>query len=107
MNTLQPADRLTPLDYTPLRARIEAYRLGEPKDLRGPLFLLALALTVVGSFLDLQFGGLLADLFHIAPMQLRHGVLAFSIVPSSCVLLLFPVLTLLSETGARRTGRTL
>jgi len=59
-------------------------------------FILALALTVVGSFLDLQFGSLLAGFFDIRRMQVRHGVLAFSIVPSLGVLLLFPLLTLLS-----------
>ena len=57
MNTLQPADRLTPLDYAPLRARIEAYRLGEPKDLRGPLFLLALALLVIDALVVFWLAG--------------------------------------------------
>src|SRR5439155_11030318 len=39
VNTLAPADRLAPIDYAALSPRIEAYRLGEPKDLRGPIFL--------------------------------------------------------------------
>ena len=42
MNTLAPADRLNPLDFAPLNARREAYRLSEPLDLRGPIFLAAL-----------------------------------------------------------------
>ncbi len=44
VNTLQPDDRLAPLDFAPLNARVDAYRLGEPHDLRGPIFLAALAL---------------------------------------------------------------
>src|SRR5437763_10919508 len=47
VNTLMPTDRLSPIDYAPLSARLEAYRLGEPKDLRGPLFMAALALLVI------------------------------------------------------------
>src|SRR5947209_9771197 len=35
VNTLAPTDRLNPIDYAPLSTRMEAYRLGEPKDLRG------------------------------------------------------------------------
>ncbi|HEY4358059.1 MAG TPA: hypothetical protein VGN16_20090 [Acidobacteriaceae bacterium] len=70
-------------------------------------FLLALALTVVGSLLDLQFGSLIAGFFDVQSALVRHGVLAFSIVPSLCVLLLFPVLTLLSEAGTRRKERVL
>ena len=44
VNTLAPDDRPVPLDVSPLNARIDAYRQGEPLDLRGPIFLAALAL---------------------------------------------------------------
>ena len=47
VNTLAPADRLAALDFAPLNARREAYRVGEPQDLRGPIFLAALALFVL------------------------------------------------------------
>src|SRR4051794_9518464 len=57
VNTLAPADRLARLDYTPLSARIEAYRLGEPKDLRGPIFLLALALLVIDALVVFWLAG--------------------------------------------------
>jgi hypothetical protein len=39
-------------------------------------------------------------------MPLRQGLLAFWIVPSLCVLLLFPLLLLLSKAGTRREERT-
>ena len=47
VNTLAPAERLAALDFAPLNARREAYRVGEPLDLRGPIFLAALALFVL------------------------------------------------------------
>jgi len=57
VNTLSPTDRLNPIDYTPLSARIEAYRLGEPKDLRGPIFLAALALLVIDALVVFWLAG--------------------------------------------------
>ena len=66
----------------------------------------ALVLTMVGSFLDLQFGGLIASVFAIQRMQVRQGLLAFWIVPSLCVLLLFPLLPLLSKAGTHHEERT-
>jgi hypothetical protein len=47
VNTLTPDDQLAPLDYAPLNARIEPYRVGEPEDLRGPVFLAALTLLLL------------------------------------------------------------
>jgi hypothetical protein len=47
VNTLAASDRLKAIDYAPLGARIEPYRLGEPTDLRGALFLAALALLLI------------------------------------------------------------
>src|SRR4029079_7216916 len=45
VNTLVAGDHLSPLDFSALKgARIEPYRASEPMDLRGPLFLAALAL---------------------------------------------------------------
>jgi hypothetical protein len=57
VNTLQATDRLNPIDYTPLAARIEAYRLGEPKDLRGPIFLAALVLLVIDALVVFWLAG--------------------------------------------------
>ena len=65
----------------------------------------ALALTVAGSFLDLQFGSLIASHFDIQSQQVRHALFAFWIVPSIFLLLLFPLLPQLS--AAHRNERAL
>ena len=67
----------------------------------------AVVLTMGGSFVDLQFGGLIASVFDLQRTQVRQGLLAFWIVPSLCVLLLFPLLPLLSKAGTHREERTL
>jgi hypothetical protein len=69
--------------------------------------LAAVVLTMGGSFFDLQFGRLIASAFDIQRMHVQQGLLAFWIVPSLCVLLLFPLLPLLSKTGTYREERTL
>jgi hypothetical protein len=66
VNTLMPTDRLSPLDYAPLAARLEAYRLGEPKDLRGPLFMAALALLVIDALVVFWLAG---GLYRIMPRR--------------------------------------
>jgi hypothetical protein len=67
----------------------------------------AVVLTMGGSFVDLQFGSLVASLFDIQRMQVRQGLLAFWIVPSLCFLLLFPLLPLLSKAATHRKERIL
>jgi hypothetical protein len=57
VNTLAPADRFGLIDFAPLGAPIEPYRQSEPVDLRGSIFLLALALLVADSLLVLAFAG--------------------------------------------------
>jgi hypothetical protein len=57
VNTLAPADRLTPLDFSVLGARIEPYRQGEPQDLRGAVFLAALALLLVDALVVFWLAG--------------------------------------------------
>jgi hypothetical protein len=58
VNTLAPADRLTPLDFSPLTgARHEIYRTSEPLDLRGPILLAALALFLLDTIVVLFLGG--------------------------------------------------
>jgi hypothetical protein len=59
VNTLAPADRFGLIDFSPLAAQIEPYRQSEPVDLRGSIFLLALALLVADSLLVLVFSGAL------------------------------------------------
>jgi hypothetical protein len=67
----------------------------------------AVALTLGGSFVDLQFGRLIASVFDIQRNQVQQGLLAFWIVPSLCVFLLFPLLPLLSKAGTHREERSL
>ncbi|MEA2877471.1 MAG: hypothetical protein QOF14_2667 [Hyphomicrobiales bacterium] len=68
VNTLTPTDRLNPIDYAPLSARLEAYRLGEPKDLRGPLFLAALVLLVIDALVVFWLAG---GLHRLMPQRRR------------------------------------
>ena len=85
VNTLIPTDRLTPLDYAPLSARLEAYRLGEPKDLRGPLFMTALALLVIDALVVFWLAG---GLYRLMPRRravasaLVLGFLAATLIAS-------------------------
>ncbi len=90
--------------------RQSAQRLqGEQPSGRQWVFLSAAAvvLTVGGSFVDLQFGDLIASLVDIQRMQVRQGLLAFWIVPSLCVLVLFLLLPLLLKAGIHREERNL
>src|SRR5436309_8371999 len=79
VNTLAPTDRLNPIDYAPLSARMEAYRQGEPKDLRGPLFLTALTLLVIDALVVFWLAG---GLHRLLPLQRRMaaGALMFAVM---------------------------
>ncbi len=57
VNTLAPADRPAPLDVSSLNARLDVYRHGEPLDLRGPIFLAALALLLLDALVVFWFSG--------------------------------------------------
>jgi hypothetical protein len=57
VNTLAPADRLAPIDVSPLHARIESYRLAQPQDLRGPILLGTLALLLVDAVVVFWLAG--------------------------------------------------
>jgi uncharacterized protein DUF4159/aerotolerance regulator-like protein len=57
VNTLTPDDRPAPLDASSLNARVDAYRQGEPLDLRGPIFLAALALLVIDALVVIWLSG--------------------------------------------------
>jgi anti-sigma factor RsiW len=65
------------------------------------IFMAALLLSVAGSLIDLQFGGLIAPVLDMPRTQLRHGLVFFWILPSFCLLLLFPILPLLSARKER------
>jgi hypothetical protein len=91
-----------------LRLPAQQVQAAQPGRRRWALIsLTAVLLTMGGSFVDLKFGGLIASVFDIQRMQVRQGLLAFWIVPSLFVLLLFPLLPLLSKAGTRREEGTL
>ncbi len=69
--------------------------------------ILALMLTAVGSLFDLRLSGLIASVFDLQRMQVQQGLIAFWIVPSLCLLLLFPMLPLLSAAATSRKERNL
>ena len=57
VNTLAPADRPLPLDVSALNARLDVYRHGEPLDLRGPIFVAALALLLLDALVVFWLSG--------------------------------------------------
>jgi hypothetical protein len=57
VNTLAANDRLRPLDLSALNARIEPYRTAEPQDLRGLIFLAALALCLIDALIVFWLAG--------------------------------------------------
>jgi len=57
VNTLAPGDRPQPLDFAPLNARMDVYRHGEPVDLRGTIFLAALALLLIDGLVVIMLSG--------------------------------------------------
>ncbi|HXF88044.1 MAG TPA: DUF4159 domain-containing protein [Xanthobacteraceae bacterium] len=57
VNTLAPTDRISPLDFSPLGARVEAFRVGEPHDLRGPVLLLAFLLLMIDGMVVFWLSG--------------------------------------------------
>jgi hypothetical protein len=70
VNTLTASDRLAPLDFSPLsNASHEIYRTSEPLDLRGPIFLSALALFLLDSLVVLLLGGGIARLIPRRPSR--------------------------------------
>jgi hypothetical protein len=79
VNTLAPDDRPAPLDVTPLNARVDVYRHGEPLDLRGPVFLAALALLMLDALVVIMLSGGVAAMRHrrrAAATLLLVGLLA-------------------------------
>ncbi len=57
VNTLAASDRPAPLDFSSLNARLDVYRHSEPLDLRGPVFLAALALLLLDALVVIALSG--------------------------------------------------
>ena len=57
VNTLAADDRPAPLDFSPLNARRDVYRFGEPIDLRGPVFMAAFGLMALDALVVFVLAG--------------------------------------------------
>jgi hypothetical protein len=57
VNTLLPSDRPAAIDFAPLHARLEPYRVTEPQDLRGPILLAAFALLAIDALVVFSLAG--------------------------------------------------
>ncbi len=67
VNALTPADRLLPLDFSALNASREPYRVSEPQDLRGPIFLTALGLLLLDALVVFWLAGGISRLTYRRP----------------------------------------
>jgi hypothetical protein len=84
VNTLAPSDRPAPLDFSPLNARLDIYRHGEPLDLRGPIFLAALALLMLDALVVIVLSGGLASMLprrRVTTTLLAAGLLSALTMP--------------------------
>jgi hypothetical protein len=79
VNTLTPSDRLAPLDFSPLNARFEAYRLTEPQDLRGPIFLGALGLLLLDAIIVFVLAGGMSRLRWRRPAAAGLAIIFFAL----------------------------
>jgi hypothetical protein len=77
VNTLAAADRIAPLDTSPLRARRASYTNAEPRDLRGMLLSTSLALFLLDAIIVAILGGGLAGLFR---RRAAPAVIAFAFI---------------------------
>ena len=68
---------------------------------------IALLLTIVGSFGACHMGSPLAALLHLEPAQMQTGVVALWVLPSLCFSLVLPVLLLLVARSANAKGSSL
>lgn len=89
-----------------IRQRAQQIEATRPSRRRTALILIAAIIFAAGgSFLDLLFGSLIASALGIQRTQIQQEVLAFWIVPSLSLLILFPLLPLLSAASANRQER--
>jgi hypothetical protein len=67
VNTLAPTDKLAAIDYAPLHARLEAYQVGEPQDLRGPVLMAALGLLALDALVVFLLAGGIGQIMRRRP----------------------------------------
>jgi hypothetical protein len=81
VNTLAPTDKLATIDYAPLRgARLEAYQIGEPQDLRGPVLLAALGLLALDALVVFLLAGGLSQVMRRRPQRATAAMLVIGVV---------------------------
>ena len=69
VNALAPTDRLVGLDFTPLNGRLEAYQIGEPQDLRGPVLMAALVLLALDALVVFLLAGGIGQMLRKRPQR--------------------------------------
>jgi hypothetical protein len=92
-----------------LRAKVMASLGRRAEELEGRRLiwarcLIAVMLTVAGSFAAVQIGGWIGGILHVEPAQVRAGLIAVWIVPSLLICVLLPVLPVLSGGWMGRRG---
>jgi hypothetical protein len=75
VNALAPADRLVGLDFDPLHGRLEAYRVGEPLDLRGPVLMAALVLLALDALVVFLLAGGIGQILRKRPQRAAAALL--------------------------------
>ena len=80
VNTLAPADRMVGLDFAPLRARLEAYQVGEPLDLRGPVLLAALGLLALDALVVFLLAGGIGQILRKRPQRAAAALVLAGVV---------------------------
>ena len=80
VNTLAPADRMVGLDFAPLRARLEAYQVGEPLDLRGPVLLAALALLALDALVVFLLAGGIGQILRKRPQRAAAALVLAGVI---------------------------
>jgi len=81
VNTLAPADKLATIDYAPLRgARLEAYQVGEPQDLRGPVLLAALGLLALDALVVFLLAGGIGQVLRRRPQGATAAMLLAAVL---------------------------
>jgi hypothetical protein len=80
VNTLAPADRMVGLDFAPLRARLEAYQVGEPLDLRGPVLLAALGLLALDALVVFLLAGGIGQILRKRPQRAAAALILAGVI---------------------------
>jgi hypothetical protein len=80
VNTLAPTDRLVGLDFEPLHGRLEAYQIGEPQDLRGPVLLAALALLALDALVVFLLAGGMSQIFRKRPQRAAAALVLAGVI---------------------------